>query len=148
MARISAKVTTAAPAELRFTPSGKAVATVNAAENHSRQIDGRWEETGTTWYRLTLFGNAAERFAEELQTKGVRLLVEGRFETREYERRDGGKGVSNEITVDSWGIIPKVRDNRTLFQKAVDARAAEIGVHSAPAGGQPDDPWATTEPAF
>ena len=137
MAIITAKVRAARDAELKFTPSGAAILEINAAENHSRKDQsGQWQDTGTTWWRVKVFGKHAETLAEAHIAKGTLLLVTGRSETREYEKRDGTKGASLELIADQVGVIPTptFRDSRTVHQKATGA---------FPTGNAPDDPWAT-----
>lgn len=83
--------------EMRYTPNGKPVTNFNVAVNHSRPDgNGGWEDLGTNWFRVAVFGEAAERHAENLR-KGARVLVKGRFHAREYDRNDGGKGTSLDI---------------------------------------------------
>ncbi|OGO58609.1 MAG: hypothetical protein A2V85_18340 [Chloroflexi bacterium RBG_16_72_14] len=87
--------------EMRYTPNGRPVTEFSVAVNQStkNQQTGEWVEA-TDWFRVTVWGDRAERTAEQLR-KGTRVFVEGRFRTREYEARDGQKRVSLEITADS-----------------------------------------------
>lgn len=87
--------------EMRYTPSGRPVTEFTVAVNQStkNQQTGDWIEA-TDWYRVTVWGDRAERTAETLR-KGNRVFVEGRFRTREFEGRDGQKRLSLEITADS-----------------------------------------------
>ncbi len=109
--------------EMRYTPNGKPVTEFSVAVNQStkNQQSGEWVEA-TDWFRVTVWGDRAERTAEQLR-KGNRVFVEGRFRTREFEGRDGQKRTSLEITADS--VIN------------LDPRAKEEGegAFSAPAGG-------------
>ena len=138
MASITVTARAAQDAELRFTPSGSTVWEVNAAENHryKDKQTGEWRDSGTTWWRVKAFGKHAEALAEANITKGTLLLVTGRSETREYEKRDGTKGASLELIADQVGVIPTptFRDNRTVHQKATGA---------FPTGNALEDPWAT-----
>jgi single-strand DNA-binding protein len=87
--------------ELRYTPSGRPVTEFSVAVNQStkNQQTGEWVEA-TDWFRVSVWGDRAERAAENLR-KGARVLVDGRFRTREYETKDGRKGLSLEITADT-----------------------------------------------
>jgi single-strand DNA-binding protein len=87
--------------EMRYTPNGRPVTQFNVAVNQStkNQQTGEWIEE-TDWFRCTVWGDRAERTAEQLR-KGNRVFVEGRFKTREFEGRDGQKRTSLEITADS-----------------------------------------------
>lgn len=109
--------------EMRYTPSGRPVTEFSVAVNQStkNQQTGEWVEA-TDWFRVTVWGDRAERTAEQLR-KGNRVFVEGRFRTREYEARDGQKRVSLEITADNViSLEARVRDE-------------EGGAFSAPSGG-------------
>src|SRR6476659_4008259 len=87
--------------EMRYTPNGRPVTQFNVAVNQSskNQQTGEWVEE-TDWFRVSVWGDRAERAAENLR-KGNRVFVEGRFKTREFEGRDGQKRTSLEITADS-----------------------------------------------
>jgi single-strand DNA-binding protein len=87
--------------EMRYTPNGRPVTEFSVAvnQNTKNQQTGEWVEA-TDWFRVTVWGDRAERTAEQLR-KGNRVFVEGRFRTREYDARDGQRRVSLEITADS-----------------------------------------------
>jgi single-strand DNA-binding protein len=97
--------------EMRYTPNGRAVTEFSVAVGHrSRDPQtGEWADDGTDWYRVTVWGDRAERTAEQYR-KGNRVFVEGRFRTREFERKDGTKGISLEITADN--VIALERPSR------------------------------------
>jgi single-strand DNA-binding protein len=108
--------------EMRYTPNGRPVTEFSVAVNQStkNQQTGEWVEA-TDWFRVTVWGDRAERTAENLR-KGNRVFVEGRVRTREYEARDGQKRISLEITADN--VV------------SLEARARdEEGAFAAPAGG-------------
>jgi single-strand DNA-binding protein len=109
--------------EMRYTPNGRPVTEFSVAVSHrSRDAQtGEWSDDQTDWYRVTVWGDRAERTAEQFR-KGNRVFVEGRFRTREYEARDGQKRVSLEITADN--VI-------AFGERARD----EEGSFGAPAGG-------------
>src|SRR4029079_3374936 len=109
--------------EMRYTPNGRAVTEFSVAVTHRGRDPptNEWADLGTDWFRVTVWGDRAERTAEQFR-KGNRVFVEGRFRTREYEARDGQKRTSLEITADN--VIP------------FGARARdEEGSFGAPAGG-------------
>lgn len=110
--------------EMRYTPNGRPVTEFSVAVSHrSRDPQtGEWADDQTDWYRVTVWGERAERTAEQLR-KGNRVFVEGRFRTREYEARDGQKRVSLEITA----------DNVVSLERGV--RDEGEGGFSAPSGG-------------
>ena len=81
--------------EVRFTAAGQAVASFNLATSEKfKNKSGEWEER-TEWHKITLWARLAE-IAGEYLTKGSTVYIEGRFQTREYEK-DGVKRYSTEI---------------------------------------------------
>jgi len=90
--------------ELRFTPSGQAVANFTVASTN-RLLDkatNEWKDGDTVFIRCSVWRQYAENVAESL-TKGTRVVVTGRLKVRQYETRDGGKGTSVECDVDEVG---------------------------------------------
>ena len=82
--------------ELRYTPSGKAVANLRVAVNdRSRGPDGEWVED-TIWIRVEVWEQAAERAAEQMR-KGNKIYVEGQLRAREYQAADGQNRTSLEL---------------------------------------------------
>ena len=89
--------------ELRFTPSGQAVATFGIAVNRrwqNRQTQ-EWEEK-VSFFDVTCWAQMAENVAESV-TKGTRVLVSGRLEQRSWETNDGEKRSKVEIVADEIG---------------------------------------------
>lgn len=117
--------------ELRYTPSGRPVATFTVAVNQSQknQQSGEWIES-TDWFRVSIWGDRGERAAENLR-KGSRVFVDGRFRTREYEANDGQKRISLDITADTVLGLDKREQGEGTFAGAPGG-AAPAG---APAGG-------------
>jgi single-strand DNA-binding protein len=82
--------------ELRYTPSGKAVANLRVAVNNNRRgSDGNWIEE-TLWLRVEVWDQAAERAAEQLR-KGNKIFAEGQLRAREYDAADGTRRTSLEL---------------------------------------------------
>ena len=124
--------------ELRFTPSGKAVADFRVAENHKRysQETKKWETTNTTFYRVNAWGDQASNIAGALQ-KGTEVVVVGKFQAREYETRDGDKRLSLEISVSfGSGVVAPVVG---AFQQVEVTR--ESSNHSSAAPAQSSSSW-------
>jgi single-strand DNA-binding protein len=109
--------------EMRYTPNGRPVTEFSVAVSHRNRDPqtGEWADDGTDWYRVTVWGDRAERAAEQFR-KGNRVFVEGRFRTREFETRDGQKRTALEITADN--VITLERGSRD-----------EGGSFTAPSGG-------------
>src|SRR5688572_11867902 len=90
--------------ELRFTPSGAAVANFTVASTprtFDRQTN-EWKDGETLFLRCSIWREAAENVAESL-TKGMRVIVQGRLVQRSYETREGEKRTVVELQVDEIG---------------------------------------------
>src|SRR5262245_60259787 len=113
--------------ELRYTPSGRPVASFTVAVNQStkNQQTGEWVES-TDWFRVSVWGDRGERVAENLR-KGSRVFVDGRFKTREFEGNDGQKRMSLEITADTVLGLDKREAAEGTFAGAPAGAAAGGG---------------------
>src|SRR3954465_15629083 len=119
--------------EMRYTPTGRPVTQFSVAVNQStkNQQTGEWIEE-TDWFRVSVFGDRAERAAEQLR-KGNRVFVEGRFKTREFEGNDGAKRTSLDVTADNViSIDRKGRDDDGAFAGAPAAVASGGGSSRPP----------------
>lgn len=138
--------------ELRFTPSGAAVASFTVAST-PRTFDkatSEWKDGDTLFMRCSIWREAAENVAESL-TKGTRVIVQGRLVQRSFETREGEKRTVVEMQVDEVG--PALRFVTATLSRSRAAHSGQQhqgstggwGTWNAPRGGQPDDPWATGE---
>jgi len=125
--------------ELRYTPSGRPVTTFSVAVNQSskNQQTGEWVEA-TDWFRVSVWGDRAERAAENLR-KGSRVFVDGRFRTREYETNDGRKGLSLDVSADTVLGLDKREAAEGTFAGAPGAPGAPGGAAGQPAGAPVPD---------
>ncbi|MGA8978565.1 MAG: single-stranded DNA-binding protein [Pedococcus sp.] len=131
--------------ELRFTPSGAAVANFTVAST-PRQFDrqsNEWKDGETLFMRCSVWRDAAENVAESLQ-RGTRVIVSGRLKSRSYETKEGEKRTVVEMEVDEVG--PSLRYatakvNRT--QRGSGGGGGFSGGGAQGGGGQQEDPWAT-----
>ncbi|RCK68705.1 single-stranded DNA-binding protein [Desertihabitans brevis] len=90
--------------ELRFTPSGAAVANFTVAST-PRTFDrqsGEWKDGDAMFLNCAVWRQAAENVAESLQ-KGMRVIVQGRLKSRSYETREGERRTVFEVDVDEIG---------------------------------------------
>ncbi len=90
--------------ELRFTPSGAAVASFTVAST-PRTLDrntNEWKDGEALFLRCSIWRQAAENVAESLQ-KGARVIVQGRLKQRSFETREGEKRTVIELDVDEIG---------------------------------------------
>jgi single-strand DNA-binding protein len=124
--------------ELRFTPSGQAVAKFRVASTprYRDQQTGEWKDGESLFLSCNVWRQAAEHVAESLQ-RGMRVIVQGRLKQRSYETKEGEKRTVFEVEVDDVG--PSLRNATAKVNKTS---------RSSGSGGQPaDDPWATATPA-
>jgi single-strand DNA-binding protein len=91
--------------ELRFTPSGVAMAKISLAVNRRYQANNEWQEE-TSFFRGTCWRDMAENVAESLQ-KGMRVIITGSLEQRTWETQEGDKRSIIELRIDDIG--PSVR---------------------------------------
>ena len=116
--------------ELRFTPSGAAVASFTIASTprtFNRQTNA-WEDGSTLFMRCSIWRNAAENVAETLR-KGTRVIATGRLTQRTYTTRDGQDRTVVELQVDEIG--PSLR-----YATAQVARNTHSGGQASQSGGQ------------
>lgn len=82
-------------AEMRYTPGGAAVSTLNLATTETWNDRSNQRQEKTEWHRVILWGKQAESLQEYL-TKGKQIYVEGKLQTRTWEK-DGQKHYSTEV---------------------------------------------------
>jgi single-strand DNA-binding protein len=134
--------------ELRFTPSGAAVANFTVASTpriFDRQSN-EWKDGDALFMRCSIWREAAENVAESL-TRGSRVIVQGRLKQRSYETREGEKRTVVELEVDEIG--PSLRYATAKVNKASRSGGgggggfgSGGGAPRAAASDQPkDDPW-------
>ena len=91
-------------AELRYTPGGAAVATLNLATTEVWNDRNQQRQEKTEWHRVILWGKSAESLTEYL-TKGKQIYVEGRLQTRQWDDKDGNKRYTTEIRGDKVVLL-------------------------------------------
>ncbi|MEH0973436.1 single-stranded DNA-binding protein [Micromonospora sp. CPCC 205546] len=138
--------------ELRFTPSGAAVAKFRVASTprFMDKASGEWKDGEPLFLACTVWRQAAEHVAESLQ-RGARVIVSGRLRQRSYETREGEKRTVIELEVDEIG--PSLRYATAKVQKMSRSGGGGGGFGGGGGGGQGggggnfDDPWASAAPA-
>jgi single-strand DNA-binding protein len=141
--------------ELRFTPSGAAVANFTVAST-PRTFDrqsNEWKDGETLFMRCSVWRDAAENVAESLQ-RGSRVLVSGRLRSRSYETKEGEKRTVVEMEVDEVG--PSLRYATAKVNKTSRGGGGGFGGGGGGYGGgnagggfggsqapAAEDPWAT-----
>ena len=130
--------------ELRFTPSGAAVANFRIAST-PRTLDkqtNEWKDGDALFLSCSVWRQAAENVAESLQ-KGMRVVVQGRLKQRQYETREGEKRTVVELDVDEVG--PSLKYATAKVTRTT--RQGGGGGYSGGGGcGGGDDPWASAAP--
>jgi single-strand DNA-binding protein len=141
--------------ELRYTPTGQAVATFRVAST-PRFMDrttNEWKDGESLFLSCNVWRQAAENVAESLQ-RGMRVIVSGRLKQRSYETREGEKRTVYEIEVDEVG--PSLRNASAKVTRSARSGAGGgyggqsgsggQGGYGGGAGGRAaDDPW-TSDP--
>ncbi len=123
--------------ELRFTPSGAAVANFTVAVNRRQQSQaGNWEDKLDGFFKCNCWRDMAENVAESL-TKGSRVMVVGRLQQRSWDDQEGNKRSAFEIQVDEGG--PSLRWSTAQVQKSQRSggKGGSSQDWSAPAPAQP-----------
>ena len=87
--------------ELRFTTTGRGVASFGIAVSRRYQVNNEWQEQ-TSFFNVTAWGELGENAAASL-TKGARIVVTGRLEQREYTTREGDKRTAIDVIADELG---------------------------------------------
>jgi single-strand DNA-binding protein len=124
--------------ELRFTPSGAAVANFTVAST-PRTFDrqsNEWKDGEALFLNCSVWRQAAENAAESL-TRGMRVIVSGRLKARSYETREGEKRTVFEIDVDEVGPSMK-------YATAKVTKTSRSGGGQGFQSGGNDDPWASS----
>ncbi len=139
--------------ELRFTPSGAAVAsfTVASTPRTFNKNTNQWEDGEALFLRCSVWRQVAENVAESLQ-KGARVIVSGRLKQRSFETKEGDKRTVIELDVDEIG--PSLRYATTKVSKTSrggggGSRGGGDFGGGGGGGSRPaaDDPWSTPAPA-
>jgi single-strand DNA-binding protein len=142
--------------ELRFTPSGAAVASFTVAST-PRDLDkatNEWKDGDALFLRCSVWRQAAENVAESLQ-RGARVIVTGRLKQRSFETKEGEKRTVIEVEVDEVG--PSLRYATAKVNKTQRSGGSgggggfgggnTGGGFGGSSGGAADDPWATPAPS-
>ena len=126
--------------EMRFTPSGAAVASFTVAST-PRTFDrqaGEWKDGETLFMRCSIWRDAAENVAESLE-KGTRVIVQGRLKQRSYQDREGNQRTSIELDVQEIG--PSLRYAVAKPQKVQRSKGGGPSRDQRPAPQRDDTGW-------
>ncbi|HEY5675243.1 MAG TPA: single-stranded DNA-binding protein [Myxococcales bacterium] len=121
--------------EVRYTPSGQAVANFTVATNEAWTDKAGQKQERTEWHRVVVWGKAAENCGEYL-SKGRQVYVEGRLQTREWTNKEGAKQYTTEVVANPVGGV--------VFL----AGGGQGGGRGARAGGAPSDDYGQPPPGL
>jgi len=118
--------------ELRFTTTGRGVASFGIAVGRRYQVNGEWQEQ-TSYFNVTAWGDLGENAAASL-SKGTRIVVTGRLEQREYTTREGDKRTAIDVIADELG--PSLRWATAQVERTPrkDGATKKTGAGTSPAG--------------
>ena len=148
--------------ELRYTPTGQAVAKFRVASTPRFRDNqsGEWKDGDSLFLTCNVWRQAAENVAESLQ-RGMRVIVSGRLRQRSYETKEGEKRTVYEVEVDDVG--PSLRNASAKVNRVARGSGGYGGQGGAggsgqggpggsggsggrPSGGPDADPWSTDSP--
>ncbi|GAA3587247.1 single-stranded DNA-binding protein [Amycolatopsis ultiminotia] len=130
--------------ELRFTPSGAAVANLTVAST-PRTLDrqtGEWKDGEALFLRCNVWRQMAENVAESL-TRGARVWVKGRLKQRSFETKEGERRTVVELDVDEIGPSLRYATAKVTKVSRTDGVSAASRVQDGQSAG---DPWGSPEP--
>ncbi len=119
--------------EMRYTPSGTAVANFNIATSEVRKNKEGVKETKTEWHRIVAFSRLAEICGEYL-SKGKQIYVEGRIQNRTWDDRDGNKRNTTEIVINTMQMLGSKDSAGSRVPQG-----APVGAGGAPPAADIDD---------
>jgi single-strand DNA-binding protein len=100
--------------ELRFTPSGVAVATLNLATSEAwKDKQSGEQQERTEWHRVVLYNRLAEIAGEYLR-KGSKVFIRGRIQTRKWQDKNNQPRVTTEIVADDLQMLDGRGGNQTI----------------------------------
>jgi single-strand DNA-binding protein len=120
--------------ELRYTASGRAVATFSLATSEVYQNQEGQRQENTTWHNIVCWGKTAE-LAKEYLRKGREVYLEGRIANRSYDDKDGNKRYISEVVVQNLKFL----GSRQQGEPGGAADDAEPSPSPAASGGDEDD---------
>lgn len=130
--------------ELRYTPSGTAVCSFSVATNRAWTTDGGERKEETEFHRIVAWNKLAE-LCSQLLSKGRKVFVEGRLQTRSWQGQDGTQRTTTEIVIDDM-IVLDSRRVETDATRLTATAPASVPVTPSPLTPTPNDDT-TAEPA-
>jgi single-strand DNA-binding protein len=123
------------PPELRYTPSGTAVADLRMAVNRNYTTQSGEKREEACFLTVVVWGKQAESCGEYLD-KGSQVLVEGRLQTRDWEGKDGQKRTATEVVAERVQFMSRAKG---AVAGGAPATAPAFAEETANAGGGGED---------
>jgi single-strand DNA-binding protein len=120
--------------ELRYTPSGAAVATFSLATTERFKDKNGEQQEKTEWHNIVVWRQLAEICGKYLH-KGKQVYIEGRIQTRSYDDRDGNKRYITEIVADQMQMLGRAGEENSGAARGAGAPRAERPAARGPAAG-------------
>src|SRR5256885_1856225 len=127
--------------EVRYTPSGQAVANFTVATNEAWTDKSGQKQERTEWHRVVVWGKTAENCGEYL-SKGRQVYIEGRLQTREWTNKEGAKQYTTEVVANPVGGVVFLAGG----DRGGRGSAGRLGA-GGPGTGGPGPPATTSPPA-
>lgn len=124
--------------EVRYLPSGDAVATLSVATTHQWKDKNGEKQEQTEWHRVTMFGRLAEIAGEYLK-KGSPVYIEGRIQTKKYTDKSGVEKYSTEIVAGEMKMLGSRPDGQSSGGQQSRPQQSRPANTKAPTGGHFDD---------
>lgn len=122
--------------ELRYTPSGRAVANFSLATTEVFQNQEGQRQENTTWHNIVVWGRQAE-LAKEYLRKGRQVYIEGRIQNRSYDDKEGNKRYISEVVADRLRFLGARGTEPAETGEEPDTTAQRGAASSG--GGEEDD---------
>ena len=126
------------PPELRYTPSGAAVADMRMAVSRNYTTQSGEKRDETAFLTVIAWGKTAENCSEYLD-KGSQIFVEGRIQTRDWEGKDGQKRTSTEVVAERVQFMSRTKGAGAGAPAAM--AAAPAFAEEGSGGGEDDVPF-------
>jgi single-strand DNA-binding protein len=122
--------------ELRYTPSGTAVATFSLATSERFKDRNGEQQERTEWHNVVAWRNLAEICGKYLH-KGKQVYIEGKIQTRSYDDRDGNRRYITEIVADQMQMLGRAGDENSNYARGGESRQSRPAAPQAASQGSP-----------
>jgi single-strand DNA-binding protein len=112
--------------EIRYTPSGAAVANFSVATNEAWNDKNGQKQERTEWHRVVVWGKLAQLCGEYL-SKGRQVYVEGRLQTRQWQDKEGQTKYTTEVIATTIQFLGAQQGERTAMPNSPSAGAPKSG---------------------